>query len=199
MILVGSYFLWLQHSIKISVELLAFIQLVAYSITIVSILFAIRQMKKQLYYWKKDVLLKNIFIQSLPFAIVVLFMTIYARIDTILLEKFSKNGLEEVGIYASAFRLLDTANMFGYLFAGLLLPMFATLLGKKKELLPLLELSLTLMILGTVSVTAIVFCNRFEISTILYHQSNPYWGNVLGSLIFCLLPTELGIIFLVRY
>jgi hypothetical protein len=38
------------------------------------------------------------------------------------------DGKIQSSIYASAYRLLDAANMIAYLFAGLLLPLFARML-----------------------------------------------------------------------
>ncbi|NJN78286.1 MAG: oligosaccharide flippase family protein [Saprospiraceae bacterium] len=63
--------------------------------------------------------------QSYPYALLVLLMTIYNRIDSIMIEKLLPDGLEQAGIYAAAYRLLDAVNIFGVLFGTLLLPIFA--------------------------------------------------------------------------
>jgi O-antigen/teichoic acid export membrane protein len=62
-----------------------------------------------------------------PFALLILLMTAYHKLDGIMIERLSDNGLLEAGIYAQAFRILDAGNNFAFLYAGLLLPMFARL------------------------------------------------------------------------
>ncbi|MGE5109164.1 MAG: hypothetical protein ACM3H8_16620, partial [Sphingobacteriales bacterium] len=58
--------------------------------------------------------------QSLPFALTVFFMGLHNRTDAFLLERLHINGPYEAGVYAAAYRLLDAANMVGYLFAAML-------------------------------------------------------------------------------
>lgn len=65
--------------------------------------------------------------QSWPFALLILLMTAYYKLDGFMLERLAQNGLLEAGIYAQAFRLLDAGNNFAFLYAGMLLPMFARL------------------------------------------------------------------------
>lgn len=65
--------------------------------------------------------------QTWPFALLILLMTAYHKLDGIMLERLAPNGLLEAGIYAQAFRILDAGNNFAFLYAGLLLPMFAKL------------------------------------------------------------------------
>jgi O-antigen/teichoic acid export membrane protein len=60
-------------------------------------------------------------------------MSIYTRIDGILLHELGANGNMETGIYAKGFRLLDALYMFGMIFAGLLFPMFSNVLHESTE------------------------------------------------------------------
>ena len=60
-----------------------------------------------------------------PFALVVLAMTAHNRLDGFLLERLHRNGAYEAGVYASSYRLLDAANMVGFLVASFLMPFFA--------------------------------------------------------------------------
>lgn len=58
-------------------------------------------------------LLRNTF----PFALLIALMMIYGRIDAVMIEKLLPvDGEHEAGLYASAFRLLDALNQFGFLF-----------------------------------------------------------------------------------
>ena len=68
--------------------------------------------------------------QSFPFAILVLLMTFYNRLDAVMIERIlpKNEGTEQAGIYAKAFRLLDAGNMIAYLFSVQLLPVFSRIL-----------------------------------------------------------------------
>lgn len=63
-----------------------------------------------------------------PFALLILLMTAYNKLDGVMLERLGGDGLVEAGIYAQAYRILDAGNSFAFLYAGLLLPMFARLM-----------------------------------------------------------------------
>jgi O-antigen/teichoic acid export membrane protein len=86
--------------------------------------------------------------QSAPFALLVLLMTFYNRLDPVMLESLlpDKTGNEQAGIYASGFRLLDAANMFAFLFAVLLIPIFSKMLKEKQHVGQMVKLSATLII-----------------------------------------------------
>ena len=74
---------------------------------------------------------------SFPFALVFILMTLYTRMDGVMLERLLDDNGQAAGIYSSAYRLLDAANILGYLFAMLLIPMFAKLLGDEADVNPL--------------------------------------------------------------
>lgn len=67
---------------------------------------------------KTAVIAKNI----APYALIILAMTAHSRLDGFLLERLHRNGAYEAGVYASSYRLLDAANMVGYLVASFLVP-----------------------------------------------------------------------------
>lgn len=119
---------------------------------------------------------------SFPFALVILLMTLYTRIDAVMLERMLPDGKEQAGIYASAYRLLDASNMIGYLFAGLLLPMFSRLLKTKEPILPLVETGFQLIMAGAWTLSFGVFFFRNEIAPWLYTEATPVWGEVMGWL-----------------
>jgi O-antigen/teichoic acid export membrane protein len=54
-------------------------------------------------------------------------------------------GTSQVDIYAKAYRLLDAVNMIAYLFAVLLIPIFAKLLKDKKPVIGMVKLSFTII------------------------------------------------------
>lgn len=139
----------------------------------------------KLQFWKWN-FTRLILLKSTPFALLALLMGIYYRIDGVMLERM--RGATEAGIYAASFRLLDALNMFGYLFATLLLPMFAGMIRRKENLHELVKFSAELMLV--MSVIAGVNCYFFqtEIMQLLYQDSTSYWANIFGWLMLNFIP-----------
>jgi O-antigen/teichoic acid export membrane protein len=71
--------------------------------------------------------------QTWPFALLILLMTAYSRLDGIMIERLAVDGLKEAGIYAQAYRIIDAGNSFAFLYAGMLLPIFSRLIIKKDQ------------------------------------------------------------------
>ncbi len=139
--------------------------------------------------------------KSFPFALAVFLMTAYTRFDIVILEWLLPDGLYHAGVYAASYRLLDAFNMVGYLFAGLLLPMFSKLLTSKEknkgaattEITGLLRFSLQLIWAGTVTLAVACFFFQLELMELMYPRSVnagnvEYYGNVMGLLILTLVP-----------
>ncbi|MEZ4982583.1 MAG: hypothetical protein R2769_13570 [Saprospiraceae bacterium] len=55
------------------------------------------------------------FKKSLPFALVILLMSLYTRMDVIMIENMLEDGKYQAGVYGAGYRLLDASNMIGYL------------------------------------------------------------------------------------
>jgi O-antigen/teichoic acid export membrane protein len=106
--------------------------------------------------------------QSLPFALLVLLMSIYNRQDAVLLDLLHPNGATQAGIYAQAFRLLDAGNMFAYLFAVLLLPIFARMLKLKQPVSELSRMSLGLLVAPATIVALVAWFYSNQIMGLLY-------------------------------
>lgn len=121
---------------------------------------------------------------SLPYALAIFLMTIYTRTDVVMLERLLPDGDRQAGIYASAYRLLDAANMLGFLFSGLLLPMFSKILKDKKPISPLLRFSFQTILVAAVSLAVGVWFHRSAIMHLLYHEATDFSGDVLGYLMF---------------
>lgn len=95
--------------------------------------------------------------KALPFALLIILMTLYTRIDALLLLHFSvDNGQQEAAFYAQAFRLIDALYMFAMVFAGLLFPMFAKMLKENPSAIAALVSQASKLLLGS-SLAFIVF------------------------------------------
>ncbi len=106
--------------------------------------------------------------KSFPYAILVLLMTFYNRIDSVMLERLLDDGARYSGIYASAYRLLDATNMIAYLFAVLLLPIFARMIKQEQAVEQLVRLSFTLIITLAIIIAAGAFFYSGHIMELLY-------------------------------
>jgi O-antigen/teichoic acid export membrane protein len=111
--------------------------------------------------------------QSFPFAVLVLLMTFYNRIDSVMIERLlpGEEGDKQAGIYALAFRLLDSTNMIAFLFSVLLFPLFAKMLKQKESIVEIVKLSFSLLIILSVVVAIGCHFYSYEIMDLLYHEN----------------------------
>jgi O-antigen/teichoic acid export membrane protein len=116
-------------------------------------------------------------------------MASYYRIDSVLLERLLPEGKIQAGIYAHSFRLLDMLQNYGYLFALILLPMFARMLKNRESVEQLVHIAYVLIIVPAlmVAVASITFSNEFI--SFLYKEHL-----ILSSRVFrIIMPGFLGI------
>ncbi len=136
-----------------------------------------------------------IFKQSYPYALIIFLMTAYTRLDGVMIERILPDGRFEADIYASAYRLLDAANMLAYLFPSLLFPMFSRLLKEKKSVLELTKTGFSLMWAGAFTLAVPVWFFKDEIMVLLYDTVTPDSGPILGYLIISFIAMSIGYIF----
>ncbi len=126
--------------------------------------------------------------KTYPFAIVVLLMTLYTRVDGIMIERLLEDGKYEAGVYAAGYRLLDAVNMIAFLFATLLLPMFSAHINSKDSLNKLFTQAISqLAIIAFIAIAGIWYYKN-EIMEVLYPTHDVYWAKVMGWLILSFLP-----------
>jgi O-antigen/teichoic acid export membrane protein len=118
-----------------------------------------------------------------PYALLILLMGIYIRSDAILLERIC--DAEQAGIYAQAYRILDTCNILGYLFAGLLLPMFARMIAAKNSVVELVRTSSYFIFPVSFAITAFCFVFSTEIMQILYQDASSEMAFIFRMVILC--------------
>lgn len=113
---------------------------------------------------------KKIFKSALPFAFILLLMSIHYRLDGFLLERIHPNGAHEAGIYAAAYRLLDAANMVGVLLASFLLPYIARQWSEGKNFTGVILTSRHFLILFSIAIACTSFFLAPWIQKVLYHH-----------------------------
>jgi O-antigen/teichoic acid export membrane protein len=116
--------------------------------------------------------------KSFPYAILIFLMGTHMRSDMILVERLASK--DEAGIYASAIRLLDVSNMFGLMFAGVLMPMFGRMLSNKQRVQPIIKLSVNMLLPFSFTLCAIAFFLGDDIMQLLYHNAGTYDGRVFA-------------------
>ena len=126
----------------------------------------------------------NIVSQSYPFALLIMLMTFYNRIDSVMLERLLPDGKIQAGIYAQSFRILDAAAMFAFLFAGLLLPIFSRMLKKREPIGDLLKLSYALIIIPAITLSAIGLFYSIQVIGWMYHEHIDVSSRIFSLLMF---------------
>ncbi len=133
--------------------------------------------------------------KSLPFAVVVLLMGIYNRLDGILLERMLPDGAFHSSIFAGAYRILDALNMFGYLFASLLLPMFARQLAAHEAIQPLVSIGFRLIWAGAFTACVAISAHGNDLAAIMFDSHTVYRGEVNTVLIWSFLAVCITYVF----
>lgn len=129
----------------LSVELFVWLQTISYAITLVVVfILVLRNGNIPRIRVFRDAL-GPLLRKSLPYALLVLLMTIYYRTDSVMIEQMLPEGKREAALYAQGFRFLEAFSMIGFLFAGLLLPMFSKLIAEKKDVSSIVALSFKLI------------------------------------------------------
>jgi O-antigen/teichoic acid export membrane protein len=148
MILFCSLLLWGNLTEKaFRIEWFVYAQTLAYVITVgIAMIVVIKRSAFRKLYWNRPFLIM-ILKKSLPFALLVLLMAQYSRMDTVIIERILPEaiGKQQAGVYAQAFRLLDAANMIAFLFAVILLPIFSRMIKLKESVENLVKLSFSML------------------------------------------------------
>ena len=128
--------------------------------------------------------------QSYPYALLILLMAFYNRIDSVMLERMLPDGKTEAGLYAQSFRILDAAAMFAFLFAGMLLPIFSKMIKEKDSIKEILHLSFRLILAPALVFVAAAIFYSDKIISMLYTSSS---ANYSGDIFLFLIPGFIAI------
>lgn len=191
-----SILLWTHwFNVTFKIEYFVYSQLVAY---IINCLLALTICLKKSGFirlkWSKAMAYK-IIRDSYPFAVLTLLMAFYNKCDSIMIERLLPNGAEQSGVYASAFRLVDAANMIAYLFSVILLPLFANLISKKEDPKPIIKISTHILLF--VSIGFVIICQLYghNLMSLMYNKHINESFNVFKILSFCFIPISMTYIF----
>lgn len=126
--------------------------------------------------------------KSAPFALLTLLMSLYNRIDSVMLERLLPDGKVQAGIYAQAFRISDACCMFALLFANLLLPMFSRMIKQHDDITGLVRVSTILMTVPVVGGAITCIFYREHIMNLMYYdyvtESAPIFALLISGFVF---------------
>ena len=122
---------------------------------------------------------KQLFSAVIPFAVIMLLMSVHYRLDGFLLERIHPNGAYEAGVYAAAYRLLDAANMMGYLFVSFLLPYITKQWSEQKDIEAVVLGNRHLLLMFSITLTIVVLFLAPWIQQVLYHHNDVKASEVL--------------------
>ncbi len=180
----GSILLTPEWKQSFTIEWFVYGQTACYAATIFIALITTLRISKSIEWHISINELQNIWKHSYPYVLVIFFMTVYTRSDAVILERLL--GTEAAGHYAAAYRLLDAANQFGYLFAALLLPIFSRLVGSNKAVKALMQSAfIAISLIASVAVVISIFYSN-NIMDLLYHNTISQSGKTLTILMISL-------------
>ena len=203
MIVICGCLLWGNRLGTFRIEWFVYSQTAAYILTALLALVALIRktgFKKLHFRWPFTLAILK---QSAPFALLVLLMASYNRIDPVLLGRLLPQGAGtyQAGIYASAFRLLDALTMIAYLVSVPLLPVYSKLTKERDNAANRTQINdITLMVFSIramFSVTLAVTCSFLdtEIMDLMYTQHVDESARVFRILIFGIVPISMTYIF----
>ncbi|PHI20750.1 hypothetical protein CEQ90_06785 [Lewinellaceae bacterium SD302] len=182
LVLVGGLLLVAREQMNIYTFVLA--QSMSWAISLVVVASLLRSRLETFWPKFKPAVALSLLKRSAPFALVIFLMTAYTRTDAVMIERLLPDGDVQVDHYAAAYRLLDAANMLGYLLSALLLPMYARLLAKREPVADLLGLSLPTVVAGSIVFVLPTAIYADEIVYLLYDFADARTGGILRLLIF---------------
>ena len=133
--------------------------------------------------------------KSLPFALLVLLMASYNRIDPIMLERLLPNGNTAAGIYAGAYRLLDALVMLAYLVSVPLLPIYAKMLKEKESVESITKMVFVAVFALTAAVAITLSVRSADIMQLLYTSHTEQSAHTFSILIFGFVPISVTYVF----
>lgn len=207
MIVICSLLLWGPQG-GITIEWFAYAQSIAYIATALTALIVltvrIRREHNPVFSLKAVHLSRPFAIvilrKSFPFALLVLLMASYNRIDPLLLSWLHPSGIHQAGIYAGAFRLLDALTMVAYLASVPLFPIFSRMTVEHDiQIGPTTRMMTNLMLVFSITAgAAFSFHSGLFMELLYYSQANIIvddYARVFQILVWGIVPISMTYVF----
>ncbi|MCX6351633.1 MAG: oligosaccharide flippase family protein [Bacteroidetes bacterium] len=190
MIIICSLLLWggiFPHQFKI--EYFVYAQAISYATVALIAFFVVINKTKFMKPELNFSFILEVIKKSYPYALLTILMTMYTRIDAIMIERMlpANTGATQAGVYASAYRLLDAVNMIAFLFATILLPVFSGMIQRGEDVGKTATNSFTLLIVPAFIICLCSYFYRGEIMVLLYGDAAKESAMMFGCLMFTFL------------
>ena len=196
MILLCSYLLWSPFvDAEFKIEWFIYAQTVSYFITAIVSLLLLKYKIGAITIKFKKVFSVALLKESFPYALLILLMTFYNRIDSVMIERMLSDGDKQAGIYAQGFRYLDAVNMFALLFAGLLLPIFSRLIKSGEAIKPILDLGVKMLLPISLIIGMCAYFYSYDLMALRYTDHLLEASDSFGYLILSFIPVSVTYVF----
>ena len=173
MILICSFLLWSGIFPKSNFNIYWFVysQTISYIITLIIAIYIVLKHTGKLTIRFNFPFILMIIKKSLPYALLVLLMSFYNRLEPVLIERILPKDISAIqaGIYARAYRLFDAGNNISYLFSVILLPLFASVIKNGEDLQALVKQSFSLMLTMTCIIAVACIFYSENLMELLYN------------------------------
>lgn len=174
MILICSFLLWsgLFPREKFNIYWYIYSQTFSYAVTLVIAVAIVLKHTGKLTIKINIPFVIMIIKKSLPYALLVLLMSFYNRLEPVLIERILPEDISaaQTGIYARAYRLFDAGNNISYLFSVILLPLFAAVIKEKGDLQGLVKQSFSIILSMTCIIAVLCIFYSKEFMELRYPQ-----------------------------
>lgn len=199
MILICGALLWFPGHPAFRIEYFVYAQTAAYLLTAATALMVLMRktgFRRLHFNWPFTLVVLK---QSAPFALLVLLMASYNRLDPVLLQKLLPDGDYQAGIYAGAFRLLDALTMVAYLVSVPLLPVYSKLTKQNSESGNLLKdttrMVFSMMMVFSVMAAVLCYFMADPLMDLLYRNNPAEYTPVFKILVFGIIPISITYVF----
>ena len=176
MILICSFMLWSGFFPKeyFNVYTYIYAQTVSYIITLIIAVAIVLRHTGKLTIRINIPFVIMIVKKSLPYALLVLLMSFYNRLEPVLIERLLPEDIaaSQAGVYARAWRLFDAGNNISYLFSVILLPLFAAIIKAKEDLQGLVKQSFSIILSMTCIIAVLCIFYSHNFMEIMYPAQN---------------------------
>lgn len=176
MILICSFMLWSGFFPKENFNIYTYIyaQTVSYVITLIIAVIIVLRHTGKLTIRINIPFVIMIIKKSLPYALLVLLMSFYNRLEPVLIERLLPEDIaaSQAGVYARAWRLFDAGNNISYLFSVILLPLFAAIIKEKEDLQGLVKQSFGMMLSMTCIIAVLCIFYSQNFMELMYPEQN---------------------------
>jgi O-antigen/teichoic acid export membrane protein len=170
--------------------------LIASIVVLITLTGKLKRFKWQFSLQQSTMIIKDCF----PYIWILIFMTLYSRLDAVLLSTLVDDNHYQTGVYAACYRFYDAANMTGYLFAALLLPMFAANKNNKSVLKELVSIGFNMASVVAISIFLVVLFYGGRFMGMLFDSYHyiflPALFNLMGAYVCVALSYIFGTVLL---